>query len=395
MGTEIQIATQAGTIARREFGGEELASTAETASSAVAAQAKAAIEARYVMALRRPRDLDGVRIRLLAECRRKGFADAAIYSKPVGGKHIEGPSVRFAEAAIRCMGNILPETATIYDDASKRIVRQSVTDLESNVTYTKDIMIEKVVERSSLKDGQTAISERTNSTGKKTYLVTATEDALLTKEGAFVSKAVRTLALRILPGDILDECMDLCRATLKDQAAKDPAGERKKLADVFASLGVQPEALKSYLGHALDACTPTELVELRKVYSTLRDGETSWQDVMETRHKATMATSSAPAAVQAVQVTQADTEKSQAADIANAAEVAQSQPKEEPKEEPAPLEKPADSDPLAEFRAALAAATTKSERIKAMRLVAGMPPELQPKARELFNAGAGDASKSE
>ncbi len=386
MGTEIQIATQAGTIARREFGGEELASTAETASSAVAAQAKAAIEARYVMALRRPRDLDGVRVRLLAECRRKGFADAAIYSKPVGGKLIEGPSVRFAEAAIRCMGNILPETATIYDDASKRIVRQSVTDLESNVTYIKDVVIEKVVERTSLKDGQVAISERTNSTGKRTYLVTATEDALLNKEGALVSKAMRSSALRILPGDILDECMELCQKTISDQAAKDPAGERKHLADGFARMGVQPEALKAYLGHALDACTPAELVDLRKTYSTLKDGEATWQDVMETRHKSAMATTSAPQAVQA------EAEKSQAASIANAAEVAQSQPREQSKEEPAPQEKPADSDPLAEFRAALAAATTKSERIKAMKLVAGMPPELQPKARELFNAGAGDVT---
>jgi len=44
--------------------------TAETASTAVAVQARAAVEARYKMALMRPRSWDDVRVRLLAACHR-------------------------------------------------------------------------------------------------------------------------------------------------------------------------------------------------------------------------------------------------------------------------------------------------------------------------------------
>src|SRR5258708_6569465 len=77
----------------------------ETASTVLAAQAKAQIEARYVMAERHPRDLDVVRQRMLKECRRPVFAGVARYRKPIG-KGVEGPSIRFAEAAIRLMGNI-------------------------------------------------------------------------------------------------------------------------------------------------------------------------------------------------------------------------------------------------------------------------------------------------
>ena len=132
------------------FGTQALARQAETAATAVAAQARAAVESRYIMAMQRPRDLDAARLAILKECKRPGFAAVARYRKPVGDG-IEGPSIRFAEAAIRCMTNMLPETATIYEDQEKRIVRVSVTDLEANVTYSGDVTIEKTVERTKLK----------------------------------------------------------------------------------------------------------------------------------------------------------------------------------------------------------------------------------------------------
>lgn len=270
----------AGTVARDEFGGQQLARVAETASSAVAAQARAAVESRYVLALRRPRDWDEVRVRILKECQRPGFADCAIYRKPIG-KGVEGLSIRFAEAALRHMGNMLAETPTIYDDAEKRIIRVSVTDLESNATVQKDIVVEKVVERSSLKDGQVPLSKRTNSRGATTYLVAASEDDLLNKEGALVSKALRNAVLRLLPGDLQDEAEAAIRKTRADRAKKDPDGERRRLVDAFAAIGVGPSDLREYLGHDLDKVVPAEIDELRGVYTALKDGEvTSWAAVI-------------------------------------------------------------------------------------------------------------------
>lgn len=283
----------AGGLMRQEFGATEMELRTETASAAAAAQAQAAVQARYIMAMRRPRDWDEVRVRLLRECQRPTFADVARYHKPVG-KGVEGPSIRFAEAANRCMTNVYPETSTIYDDATKRIVRVSVTDLEANVTYTKDIVVEKTVERSKVSQGQEVIRERTNSYGKKTYLVAATEDDLLNKESALASKALRGLSLRLLPGDILDECMATVLATLENKAARDPDAERKKLVTAFDSLGVPVAELKTYLGHDLAASSPAELVNLRAVYAAIRDGEATWKDALE--HKLGKAEGSAPVA---------------------------------------------------------------------------------------------------
>lgn len=279
---ETGLAPRSGAIIREDFSGRELANQTETSSAALAAQAKAAVEARYVIALRRPRNWSSVRVKLLQECERPGFAAVARYHKPVGDG-IEGPSIRFAEAALRHMGNVLCETATIYDDAEKRIVRVTVTDLETNLTYPKDIVVQKTVERSHLRKGQVAIRERTNSSGRKTFIVEATDDDLLNKEAALVSKALRTNGLRILPGDILEECMTRVIQTLNNDAAKDPLGERKRMEEAFAKLGVFPDALVEYLGHPLETMTPAEIVHLRAVYASLRDGEARWEDVLEAK----------------------------------------------------------------------------------------------------------------
>lgn len=259
----------------------------ETAITAAAAQAQAAIQARYVMALQRPRDLDVVRQRILTECRRPGFAEAALYRKPVGKSEIVGPSIRFAEAMIRCCTNILVETTTIYDDEDKRIVRVSVTDLEANITYPTDKVIVKSVERRHANKGQEILGERLNSYGDKVYIVRATEDDLAVKEAAIVSKAIRTNGLRMIPGDLLDEGVAVIKATLEAGAkAEDPAARKKQLADAFASMGVSPTDLKAYLGHDLDSLSPTEVVDLRTLYRSIKDGETTWQEIVELRAEA-------------------------------------------------------------------------------------------------------------
>lgn len=255
----------------------------ETAASAVAAREKAEVEARYVMALRRPRDMDEVRVRLLKECERPGFAEVAKYEKPVGGQKIVGLSIRFAEAALRCMTNVMPQVLIVFDDSERRILRVSVTDLENNLTYGQDVILEKTVERRKVKDGQTVIGDRVNSSGDRVFIVLATEDELMTKMNAAISKVLRNHGLRLIPGDILDECSARIDKTFANKAAQDPEGEKKKVVDSFAAIGVMPTRIAEYLGHAIEQIVPAELAELRRIYQSIRDGETTWSSVMEAK----------------------------------------------------------------------------------------------------------------
>ncbi len=266
----------------------------ETASTAIAAQAKALVEARYTVAMHRPRDWDQVRDRLLKDCRRPGFADSAIYHKPVG-KGVTGPSIRFAEAAIRNMTNVVVETMTTYDDHEKRIVRVTVTDLEANVPYSQDVTITKTVERNSVKQGDNVLRSRTGSKGQPVYILEATDDDILNKANALISKAIRTLGLRLLPGDIMDECMEMCRETQRNRDAQDPDTARRRIFDAFSASGVSPEQIKEYLGHDAKTLAPREIEELRALYNALRDGETTWREAMDAKHPKPEAAPAAPA----------------------------------------------------------------------------------------------------
>jgi hypothetical protein len=300
---------------------QDVQRSGETASMVLAAQAKALVSARFEIAIRQPRDIDAVRERLLRECARPSFAQVAIYLKPIG-KGVQGPSIRFAEAAIQAMGNLAIDTPAIYDDHEKRILRVSVADVETNVVHTKDVTIMKRVERSQLGEGQVPIRTRVNSKGRPVYLVEATDDEILNQENALVSKALRTTGLRLVPGWLIDECMTAVRATRSRGDAADPDAAKRKLLDAFRAVGVTAEDVKGWLGHPAETLSPAELEELRGIYTALKDGDTTWREVMDARWASTldtMATNATKAADAATRTT-AIKEKLKAKSAAPAAE---------------------------------------------------------------------------
>ena len=252
----------------------------ESMAMVLAAQRQAEIQARYLLAKENPRDLDVVREKLLKECRRPSFAEVARYRKPIG-KGVEGLSIRFAEAALRIMKNItINQTVVSEDDLSRKILVE-VADVEELVSYSKTITIEKTVERNSVRDGDQVVRQRTGSRGQQVYIIAATEDDLLNKENALISKAIRTEGLRLVPGDLLDECERTILATLRQKDAEDPDGAKRRIFDSFATIGVPVEQLKLYLGHEGDSLTPKELQDLRAIYAAIRDGETTWKATID------------------------------------------------------------------------------------------------------------------
>lgn len=259
----------------------------ETASSMAAAQGKAQVEARYVMAMRNPRVWDQVRSDILNECKRPSFADnkSVYYRKPIG-QGVEGLGIRFVESALRHMRNVLIDPIMIFEDDLKEIHRVTVTDLEANITYSADVKVAKTVERSKPADDGSYLSVRINSYGKKVFTVLGQDDDLLNKRGALTSKAVRTLGLRIIPGDIQDEAIAIIKAVRLNDAAQDPAAARKKVVDAFAEIGVKAVDLVAYLGHAIDQCSPNEILDLRGLYGAIRDGEATWATVMANKEQA-------------------------------------------------------------------------------------------------------------
>lgn len=251
----------------------------ETSSSAVAARAKAEIEARFLYAMSNPRNFDTARQNILKACERPVFAASAEYAKPVGGRDIIGLSVRFAEEAFRCWGNLDVSVTVVFDDDERRIYRVTAIDLETNATQHQDVIVEKTVERKSTRQGDKIIATRQNTRGEKVYIKEATEDEMMVKSHAMLAKIRRNLILMLIPSDIREEAEALARKTVKDRDAKDPEAARKQILDKFFDLGVTAEQVEAVIGKSLKQLNPAELNLLRKMHQAIKDGEATWADI--------------------------------------------------------------------------------------------------------------------
>jgi hypothetical protein len=218
----------------------------------------------------------------MKECARPSFARSALYLKPIG-EGIEGPSIRFVEAAMTAMQNIYSDVSTVHDDAEKRVVHVEVTDAEANVSHGADVTINKTVERNSVRDGDEVVRTRTGKYGKTVYVKRATDDEILNQVNALTSKALRTCGLRLIPGWLTAECLDAIHATLQNEDAVDPDATKRRLFDAFATVGVSTEQVKAWLGHDGASLQPAERTALGGIYNAIKDGETTWTEVMDAR----------------------------------------------------------------------------------------------------------------
>ena len=254
----------------------------DPAAVAAGEAVKARIQAAYLMSMHNPRNINDARAKILRFCESPEFAETVEYSKPIGGKPVKGLSIRFAEVALSTFRNVLTEAQLLYEDDDIKRIRISALDLEGNTQFSRDISIKKTVERKSLKGREDdMISERMNSYNQKVYLLRATEDEVMTKESAYVSKFIRTEGLRLLPADIKNEAIAKARETLANRDKQDPEAAKKRILDSFSRLNIWPKDLEKYIGHSADNLSPHEIADLRTVYAAIESGEATWADYLQ------------------------------------------------------------------------------------------------------------------
>lgn len=269
-------------VPQQPGGGIVRADAKEAGAVALTAQIEGRIKAQTLVALNRPRNWMDVSIKLQNAMRRPVMAEGALYSKPIGGKRVEGLSIRFAEEAFRTMTNIVVETMLVSDDDDKRVYLVSGTDLETNASFPVTVVVTKQVERSSMKGDSVVLGKRTNSNGQPVYILKATsEDDYRAKEQAQLQKARRDVILFFVPGDVQEECEAVIRKTVADRDREDPKAAVNRVAELFHRVGVSVAELEKFLGHPIDAMNNAELHVLRTLHTGLKDGEFTWAKVME------------------------------------------------------------------------------------------------------------------
>jgi len=299
-------------------------------------QAQAQIMSQYQMALMLPRVWESITAKLLLACENPDFAKEAYYKKPAGRDLIEGLSIRFAEHALTLMRNISVDQSPEMEDEYSAHYRITLLDIESNTPSSVTFKVDKTVERQFVAEGDTVISQRTNSQGKIVYLIPATEDQFNTKLAAQASKVRRGLILALIPAEVRAACLERVKAVVATEDAKDPAAEAKRIIMAFVSIGIDVPDLKEYLGKSPANATAKEVESLRLTYSLIRDGEITWRDVMNAKAEREADQGSKAAFVAQKEK---DRAKSKAAKPPRANAAAQKPPKEDkakadPKEDP-------------------------------------------------------------
>ncbi len=275
------------TTAREGFGERSLQQSGEMAVSAQQAQAIAEVHALRVVAMQNPRDWNRVRDRLLSACDRPRFAEAARYRLPYAknddGKEVEGLSIRFAEEAMKQMGNLVVRSRVTHDDTRVRKVEISITDLEANVFMPKEVTFQKTVERHNGQN-RDVLGERFTSKGHKIFIVAATDEELLQKQNAIESKARRELILSLVPADIKEECEERIAGALDKDDRKNPADAMRRVVEAFATKGIMVADLDAYLGRALGGIVGDDLIwalrDLRGVFSAIREQTGTWDEIL-------------------------------------------------------------------------------------------------------------------
>jgi DNA-binding transcriptional MerR regulator len=245
-----------GLATRQSFSGE-------LAPTAAAAQKQADVQSAIIVAKRFPRDEDAAFEKLMKACKRTSFAEDAEYVFPRGGQSVRGPSVNLAREAARVWGNIQYGLTITRDDPDSRQIQGWAWDVETNTRITAEDDFRKLIYRK--KEGWIEPDERDLR-------------ELTNRRGAIL---IRNCILQLLPKDLIEDAVAKTHETLKTRAAQDPEGERKKIIDAFSGIGVSAEMLKAYLGHPIAQSSPAEIANLRPIFQSIRDGNSTWKQYVE------------------------------------------------------------------------------------------------------------------
>jgi len=222
----------------------------------------AEVQSAIVLAKKFPRNQIDAMDRIMTACQRPGLAEQALYSYARGGSEITGPSIRMAEAIAQNWGNLQFGIKELEQRNGESTVEAFCWDVETNTRQVKTFQVKH---------------ERYTKKGK--YHLEDPRDVyeMIANQGA---RRLRACILGIIPGDVIEAAVNQCEQTLKAKADTSPDA-LKKLVEAFASFKVTKEQIEKRIQRHLDTITPAQLVNLRKIYNSLKDGMSSPADWFE------------------------------------------------------------------------------------------------------------------
>lgn len=219
-----------------------------------ASRAAHEVQAAYVMAKRFPRDQNSAYKRIMDACARRTLAESAQYTYNRGGSKVSGPSIRLAEVVAQNWGNLGFGIRELSQENGVSLAQAFCIDYETNVVQTKEFYVRH--ERHT-KKGVTVLTDP-----RDIYELVANQGA----------RRLRACILGIVPQDVVEDAMSRCQKTLLSGTDEPLADRIRKMVSAFSELSVSQAMIEERLKHNLDATSVHELIELQKIYRSIKDG---------------------------------------------------------------------------------------------------------------------------
>ncbi len=244
--------------------GFEMTANRSVTAEMVTSRQTQEVQGQIIMAKKFPRDEIAARNRILTACQRKRLAEQAEYEYQRGTSKVTGVSIRLAEAMAQNWGNLDFGFVELEQRTGESQVMAYCWDLETNTRQTKIFAVPHIRE-----------------TKKGNYPLTGSRDIyeLVANQAA---RRVRACILGIIPGDIVEEAVEQCRKTLIDR-------EKLPLKDLISGVvrtakeeyAVPQESLEKYIGCKADSFSMNDLIRLKKVFNSIKDGMAKREEIFE------------------------------------------------------------------------------------------------------------------
>lgn len=254
------------------------AMTTTVTQATESSRAVAEVQAALFIARTNPRDQKRAMDRILNACCRPSLAESAIYAYARGGSSITGPSIRLAEAVAQQWGNMQFGIRELSNQGGKSEVQAFAWDVETNtrreITFT-------VPHIRHTKKGSYKLEDP-----RDIYELVANQCA----------RRLRACILAEVPGDVVEAAVNQCQITLQSHTDVTAEGI-KKLIEAFEPLSVTKAQIEKFCQCRAEAIKPAQIVRLRSIYTSLRDGMSSpsdWFEPDETTQPAALETKAEP-----------------------------------------------------------------------------------------------------
>lgn len=227
-----------------------------------AARAVAEVQAALLVARMNPRDPVRAMDRILNACTRPTLAESSTYAIPRGGAEVSGPTIRLAEAIAQGWGNIQYGIRELSQKNGVSTVAAYAWDVETNTR--REVQFQVALRRDT-KHGSYALKN-----ARDIYELVANHGA----------RRLRSCILSVIPGDVVDAALQQCAATMNATVDISPEAITK-LVEAFARFGVTKGQIEKRIQRRIDSIRPAQVISLRKIYVSLRDGMATKEEWFE------------------------------------------------------------------------------------------------------------------